>query len=200
MYPEPNVRISIDDAAQRPPIRMFEEYNSYNKFVPIVYQKDVNPPYDFNTPSTICPFGSFDLSDANMGSDFCSLYGAPSNAADMVDTWTEPSAAGFVDSGADYYLGAPYEVASADFNVHDFGMMDWTLEHAFASDCTNSYQAHALSVKCGESDFCLESGKPCAMDLDCCQSEGEPMFCHPVWGYCVHTVECCLLCHLLQIL
>ena len=171
---------------QRPPIRIFKNINSRNEFVPLIYYNN------YMTLSTICG-STGDMISQSMGSYMCSLYGASFDDDDMTYYW---STSGWDNWGADYYtgnhsqygMGMGGEVGSADVFVYDTNdiAMDWMISSATDMSCLD--QSKALAVKCGESEFCRESGQSCAMDLDCCQSPDDPMYCQPSWGRCVYTV------------
>ena len=172
---------------QRVPIRMFKTHDSYNEFVPILYKND-SPAADmsfpiqntYGTPSTVCYSWQLDVSAA----DICSLYGATIGShlrfeAREWDNW-----------GADYYTGnySHDEIGSVDVSVYNYGGEDF-LNVSPSTDQSCNEQNNILSIECGESDFCIPSHVPCAMDLDCCQTSQAHMFCHPLWGTCINTVE-----------
>lgn len=175
---------------QRVPIRMFETHNSYNKFVPIVYQIDMNPNdmettsaiYNgYSTPSTIC-FGTSTLPN------ICEMFGASSHINDATRAWWENEAS-WDNWGKDYYVGDPasHEMGSVDVTVfNDGGQDNWSVEPSSNELCLA--QTNVAAIECGATDFCVQSHGQCAMDLDCCQTKGIHMFCHPTWGYCVSTV------------
>ena len=174
---------------QRPPIRIFKTIDSHNEFVPMVYYND------YRTPSTMCAnTGNLgEMDQQSLASYICSLYGASDDDDDMSFYWSD-SASGWDDWGADYYSGnysgmMMYRAESVDVFIYDTNdiAMDWMITYAMDGSCQD--QSIALAVKCGATDFCLESGESCATDLDCCQSPDDPMYCQPSWGTCVHTVQ-----------
>ena len=143
--------------------------------------------YEYHqSPSTICAM-TWDTSDQDLASFVCSLYGAPADSGDMTYYWHD-SAVGWDNWGAKYYIGnESHGVQSSDVWIMEENIdMDWMISTAMAQSCQD--QIDVLAVKCGASDFCLESGQRCSTDLDCCQTPGDPMYCQPTWGTCVKTV------------
>ena len=143
---------------------------------------------DYTTASTICA-NTWNTGDQNMASYMCSLYGAPATDDDMSYHWSD-NASGWDNWGADHYIGNITQngLGSVDVFVYDTNdaAMDWMISPAMDVSCLD--QSSVLAIKCGATDFCLESGQSCAVDLDCCQSEEKPMYCNPTWGICVYTV------------
>ena len=189
---------------QRPPIRIFKSFDSKNEFVPIIYYQS------FETPSTICAnsWAMSGYNDQNVASYMCSLYGAPVDDDDMTYDWSN-SSVGWENWGADYYtgnnsqngmdpmmgMGMGAEVGSVDVLIPNTNTdsgdsmdmpQDWMITATMDQMCLD--QTNTVAIKCGASDFCLESGESCATDLDCCQTPEKPMFCFYPEGYCVHTV------------
>ena len=177
-------------------MRIFKTVDSHNEFLPMIYYQS------YSSPSTICA-SSWDTWDQNLASYVCSLYGAPADSGDMTYYWHD-NAVGWDNWGKDYYtgnnsqsgmgMGMGGEVGSVDVWIMDIPdsadstspMMDWMISDTMDQSCSD--QTDVVAVKCGTSDFCLESGQKCATDLDCCQSPDDPMYCQPSWGTCVHTV------------
>ena len=178
-----NENVFVEPATQRVPLRIFKTHDSYNDFVPILFDPmPVSIDDSYPTPNTIC-YGTFDPSKASY---ICSLYGFPESAADNALAWWEIGA-GWDNSGADYYVGDPASdnIGSLDLtNVYAESVGHWNWNFVPSSEPLCLDQTNILSIKCGSSDYCVESQAYCAMDLDCC---GD-MFCHPIWGYCVNTV------------
>ena len=186
----PHILYCSEPVNQLPPMRIFKTVDSYDEFLPMIYYQS----YEFS-PSTICA-SSWDTWDQNLASYVCSLYGAPADSGDMTYYWHD-SAVGWDNWGSDYYTGntSHDQIESVDIWLMEQGadsmdssvtIMDWMISPAMDQSC--SAQTNVLAVKCGSSDFCLESGQKCATDLDCCQSPDDPMYCQPSWGTCVHTV------------
>ena len=135
----------------------------------------------YGTPSTICcSTGSLPL--------ICELFGAPIGSMDNSHCWWDADA-GWTNWGKDYYVGdvTNYEMGSVDVYSSDDGGMDQIMVTPTTTDLCLS-QTNVISIECGATDFCVSSYGPCATDLDCCQTKGIHMFCHPKWGYCVNTV------------
>lgn len=140
---------------------MFNTHDSYDRFVPIVYQNDID-----RTLSTIC-YQRFNLSQVSY---ICSLFGANATSNDESADWSNnPS----ID-----------QIESVDVTIST-STGDWSVVTTQEEVCDEG--DYVLAIDCHDSDFCLPSHAECAMDLDCCQTEETHMFCHPE-GYCVNTV------------
>ena len=182
---------------QRPPIRIFKDINSKNEFVPLIYYQGMD------SPSTICAsswsiYGY--MTQQSTASYMCSVYGAPADEDDMTYDWSQ-GVYEWENWRADYYTGnnslyqASWAMGGGDGGIGSVQVVwsdpnylenDWMITSSMDQLCFD--QTNVVAVKCGASDFCLESGESCATDLDCCQSPGDPMYCQPSWGTCVHTV------------
>ena len=169
---------------------MFQSVDSYNTFIPIVY---LEPSYNVNahdgySPSVICA-DSWDVNDMSLTEYICSLYGAPPDSDDSAyhTPYTEYAWADWGYYGRDEYTGdsSHDNVGYVDVTVYSDRTMEWDIVE---TSSTNFGQV--LALHCGASDYCVDSGDPCATDLDCCQTAENPMFCDPEWSTCYHTVQC----------
>ena len=187
-FSEPNKQTA--DSLTVPPIRMFQSVDSFNTFIPIVYlepSSNVNANEGY-TPSVICA-DSWDTNDDDLTEYICSLYDAPVGWPDLAYhcPYTEYAWEDWGYYGRDEYNGnsSHDNVGYVDVTVYNDRTIEWDIVE---TSSTNFGQV--LAFHCGwVLDFCLDSGAPCAMDMDCCQTAENPMFCHPEWSTCYHTVQ-----------
>ena len=144
----------------------------------------------YSIPSSICFTTSIEDNPLRPVwiSYICSLYGPSYKTPASSWKWWE-TAAGWNEWKNDYYVGDEDGIGSIDIKAiypETLGQWTWDLESSADPLCID--QTHVLAVQCEDTPFCLQSGEYCAMDLDCCQSPGDHMFCHPVLGYCVKPV------------
>ena len=155
--------------------------------MPIIFEDESR------TPSTFC-YESFEsqanfhqtIHGENLATEICSLYGIPPGGQEYNEGALQLNKNGHPPSD---------DIGSVDITgfSHEDGKWVWNLGPSTNQDCIDRTNVSVLCIECDagwnadQSEFCLGSGTECAMDLDCCQSPGAPMFCHPVWGTCYHT-------------
>lgn len=157
--------------------------------MPIIFEDESR------TPSTIC-YESFEsqanfhqtIHGENLATEICSLYGIPPRGQEYNEGALQFNKNGHPPSD---------DIGSVDITGFSYegGKWVWNMGPSTNQDCIDRTNVSVLCIECDagwnadQSEFCLGSGTECAMDLDCCQSPGDPMFCHPVWGTCYHTVQ-----------
>ena len=145
----------------------------------------------YSTPSSICFTTSIEDKPLRPVwiSYICSLYGHSPKTPANAYMWWDLTNGGWDEYKADYYVGDEDGIGSVDIKAiypETLGQWTWDFEPSSTQLCLD--QTNVLAVQCEDTQFCLQSGEYCAMDLDCCQSPGDHMFCHPVLGYCVKSV------------
>ena len=134
----------------------------------------VIPDYNsYITPSYIC-YGSYNTFDMNVHPYICSLFDAAYEGTSY-DNW-----------GGDPDKWASVDVTDIMWTSESPDTDGWNVAPSENNGCSSGN--NVLEMNCESNGYCLESGKYCAMDLDCCQYSGQYMFCHPVWGTCYQTV------------
>ena len=159
------------------PIRLFETYDSYERFVPMLYDRYWQGNQQF---SSICYEGLLDSWKTDVNDMICNKFGFAPGTLEEV-------------TGPDYGLHSDDDmmgytwIPSLDLTYYDKNTGYWSFEATDGMMQSNCYEQRSLVlVECmaGGQD-CLMEGHECATDLDCC----DQMFCSPISGNCTNPVE-----------
>lgn len=167
------------------PIRVFETYGSYERFLPLIYDEYMgifcSLCYDYIQDETaesavadhICY--RFRMADTGLYEAYGDDYGIDASVGSVEVTYYENNYMGYLGPWWDFqYTTYPY------CNDH-------------SSDSVVECQIPAMD---GIYDGCAFEGESCATDLDCCHKA----FCSPVWGNCTDPVMFCRLLPLTSVI
>ena len=159
------------------PIRVFESYDSFDKFTPMLYDQY----WAYNQLfSSIC-FGELEnaWSLPEVSNFICKKMGfAAGLSIDSGDGHKEGDMMMMVDMSVSRQ--------SLDLTSYEESTGYWEFTPTMNYDCMELRDE--VVVECQPSGLqpgCLQSGDQCATDLDCC----DQMFCCPVTGSCLDPVE-----------
>lgn len=153
------------------PVRVFDNYDSYHRFLPLVYgQYGASANMRFYS---LC-FDELQNSQINILSDFiCMKLGFTGMMS--------------LEQGSDSDYRLDSDVQSVDVTSYD--ITDWDFGPSKMAAC--NVHTSEVVVDCmtnGYAQDCLDDGKECSTDLDCC----DQMYCSPVSGNCIDPVTCYL--------
>lgn len=165
----------LTDPTNDVPIRVFESYDSYDRFMPLIYR--------YWDQMGFASFCYQDLENSDWMPEvngICRNLGFPGAI-----TMTEGVLSHSLDSMMNWQMSS--------VNVwYDEWLDIWEFNEHSNEDC-NSHRS-VVVVECmasGSDQDCLSEGNQCATDLDCC----DQMFCSSISGNCTDPVECSyLLC------
>lgn len=157
------------------PVRVFETYDSYTKFLPLIYHYWEAMGTHF---SSICyedlqqqmPEG-FD----NFNNHICHQLGFDARISLEEGT---PSDFDLQD-GLDYGL-----ITSVDLTDYDDSRGTWNYLYEWGA-CNNMRSSVVVECMDVSGSDCLQDGDQCATDLDCC----DQMYCSPISGNCTDAVK-----------
>lgn len=164
------------------PVRVFETYDSYQRFLPLIYGLHADGSWESQGMVTTQMGSTNDVFSA-----LC--YNHVDNATIAMEIGNRIcERLGYGESlfygeefGADYGITEAVEFVSPNNEMIPW----WTFDSGSNNDCHN--HTNLLVVQCAadlNGQGCLDSGMECATDLECC----DRMFCSPVTGHCTTAV------------
>ena len=179
------------------PVRVFESFDSYDKFLPLLYGSYSDDLWNSqNNFASLCyeQIDAASTSVASGGTDVIAILGSLTDDLDALLSDRICQELGFADAveiseisdmnATGYRIVG--DVFSADLTYFDETNANWKFGLSEFEDCLNHMSDVVVECTSNSAEVCLDHDDQCATDLDCC----DLMFCSPITGTCVDTVEC----------